>query len=96
VSPDYNDPQYVEQLRRLTPAEGIQIALELTQQFLERERRAVCDAYPDADDDELRVRFVERMYGADLAEGFRKDLEKRRLSGHTLPPLTWCRLEASG
>ena len=66
-------------LREATVEKRLALAFSLTRMVMGLAWRSVQEAYPNADDDELRVRFVARVYGNELAEGLRRDLERRRL-----------------
>jgi hypothetical protein len=68
-------------LREAGVEKRLALALSLTQVTMELAKRAVRERYPDADEDELKVRFVAQVYGSELAEGFRQYLEQRHQRG---------------
>lgn len=65
-------------LREATVAARASLAISLTQITLQLTWRALREAHPTADADELAVRFVTHCYGFALGEGFRRDLAARR------------------
>ena len=65
--------------RNATPAQRASLARSLSRTTLRLARRAIRDAYPAADGNELAVRFVAQVYGRELAESLRRDLEARQL-----------------
>jgi hypothetical protein len=73
----------LELLRNATTGQRAALARSLSRTTMRLARRAIREVYPDADDDELAVRFVAHFYGPELAEGVRRHLETRRL--HSQP-----------
>jgi hypothetical protein len=69
-------------LREATVEKRLALAFSLTRTTMGLAWRSVREDYPGADDDELRVRFVERVYGLELAEDFRRHLKRRRQEQH--------------
>ena len=63
--------------REATVAKRLALAFSLTRTTMRLAWRSVENDYPEAGDDELKVRFVDRVYGPELAEGLRRDLERR-------------------
>ena len=57
----------IELLRAATPARRAALARSLTSHTLGLARRAIREANPGADPDELRVRYVAAVYGRELA-----------------------------
>ncbi|MBI2755334.1 MAG: hypothetical protein HYX52_01350 [Chloroflexi bacterium] len=68
----------IELLRAATPARRAALARSLTGHTLGLARRAIREANPGADADELRVRYVAAVYGQDLASQFQQFLACRR------------------
>lgn len=64
------DPQ-VELMRSLKPAERAAMALRLSSEFIALSRRAIRRSFPELDEAEQRLKFVEIHYGAALAERVR-------------------------
>jgi hypothetical protein len=67
----------IELLRRAGPTHRVQMALRLSAQVISLARRAIRRSFPDATEEEVGVRFVERQYGQELAEGLRRRLAQR-------------------
>jgi hypothetical protein len=68
----------VEQARRMTPQERIHKALELTAIAITKERKAIAEANPHLDEQEVNLLWMEQAYGKDLADQVRADLARRR------------------
>lgn len=68
-------------LRGSTIARRASLARALTATTIELTRRALREANPAADPDELAVRFVGLCYGRELADGLRRDLESAPPAG---------------
>jgi len=69
----------IELLRNASPARRATLALALSQTTIDLAKRAIKDAHPTDEPDELSVRFVGVVYGSALAERIRHALEARRL-----------------
>jgi hypothetical protein len=65
-------------LREASVAARVSLALSLSRMTMALAWRALREAYPTADNDELAVRFVTQHYGPDLGAGLRRDIEARR------------------
>jgi hypothetical protein len=76
--PDAEQVQ-IKLLRDATVASRVSLALSLSRTVMELSWRALADAHPTANADELAVLFVTHCYGPELGEGLRCDLEARRL-----------------
>ena len=66
----------IELIRRKTVSERFALVRSLTAFVIDLSRRAVARANPDLDDDELRLKFIEINYGAELAQRVRDYLKK--------------------
>jgi hypothetical protein len=69
----------LELLRNATVAQRFALASSLTDVVMHLARQALMELYPTDDPDQFAVRFVTHLYGAELGEGLRRDLEARRL-----------------
>lgn len=65
-------------LREKSPAERADVMLRLTDEVVRLSKRAIRDAHPEFTDDQVSVRFVRLHYGDELADGFQRELERRR------------------
>jgi hypothetical protein len=77
TDPDAEKVQF-DLLRQAGPTRRSQMALNLSAQVISLARRALRRADPDASDDEIKLRFVELHYGAELAAEVRRYLAARR------------------
>lgn len=59
--------RYFELLRRLTPAERLRKAADLTQTVRWMAEAGIRQRFPQADETEVRVRLAERLYGREVA-----------------------------
>ena len=62
----------------------MQMALSMSSSALSMARKAIKEAHPEASEDDLAVLFVDIVYGHDLAEGYRKALQRRRQEGRAV------------
>lgn len=62
-------PEQIEAFRRMTPAERFAQTVRLSQEHRDRWREAVRAAYPDADEQEIGLLVMERVYGEDVDAG---------------------------
>ena len=67
----------IELLRRAGATRRATIALRLSQDVVERSRRALSDRMPGASEIDVRLRWVELWYGAALASRIRAYLAVR-------------------
>jgi len=77
TTPDAERVQ-IELLRRMSVAQRLALATSLSRTVIGLANRAIRRSMPDADEDEVRVKFVAVHYGDQLAERFRQDLARRR------------------
>jgi hypothetical protein len=70
-------------LRHASVARRLHVAFSLTATVISAARRALGRSWPLLSDRERDLRFVEFHYGADIAEGVRADLERRRRSSES-------------
>ncbi len=68
----------LELLRRAGPDRRLALAFSLSQSVIEMSRSALRRLHPQASDEELGLLWVRQNYGAELADGLRADLERRR------------------
>jgi hypothetical protein len=73
----------IDLLRAAPVARRLHLALQLTATVIGAARRAIGRARPHESPRERDLRFVELHYGADVAAGLRKDLDRR---SRTPPP----------
>jgi hypothetical protein len=69
-------------LREASVQQRLSLAQSLTEMTMQLAWRAIERSNPEADADELAVKFVTHCYGQTLGDGLRRDLEVRR---HFLP-----------
>jgi hypothetical protein len=72
------EPVQLELLRSATVAQRFALAQSLTRVTMQLARQAVMEAHPTDDPDEFAVNFVTHLYGPELGEGLRRDLEARK------------------
>lgn len=65
-------------LRNATVARRATLARSLSATTLQLARRAIEQANPESDENEIAVRFVATAYGPGLAEGLRRHFERTR------------------
>jgi hypothetical protein len=75
------DRVQIELLRRAGPGRRSVLAGKLSADALRLARRAIAEAFPDLDEWEQRAKFLEVQHGKELADGFRRYLARRGLSG---------------
>lgn len=71
------DAVVIEGLRRLSPAERIARAMNLSAFTARLSKRAIANAHPDWSQQEREAFFVELHYGKELADGYRRYLESQ-------------------
>jgi Rv0078B-related antitoxin len=71
------DLAHIEHLRSIGPAERLRICMRLTQEAIDRTRAEIRRRNPGISETEVRIRFVEEWYGAELAQKVREHLERR-------------------
>ncbi len=59
--------RYFELLRRMSPAERLRKAADLTQAVRWMAEVGIRQRFPQADETEVRVRLAERLYGREVA-----------------------------
>ncbi len=64
-------------LRQAGQARRIQIMLSLTQSMFELSRHNLCQTYPHLSEQERNVKFVELLYGPQLANALQTFLQAR-------------------
>ena len=57
--------------------------LKMTEMFFNEVREEIKIELPKWNESEQKIEFVARMYGPTLAEGFRRDLEKKKIYGNS-------------
>ena len=67
----------IDLLREKSIAEKFDMVRSLSQSMIELSKRAIARANKGIDDDQVNIMFVELHYGRALAQGFKKQLEKR-------------------
>lgn len=70
----------IDLLRAAGPGRRLSLALSLTETVFELARSAIRRSMPEASEEEVRLRFVEVHYGADLARDVRAYIERHRRS----------------
>ena len=77
ISPEAYAVQ-LDLLRRMTPEERFRKAYAMTRRCRKMARDAIRRRYPGISEDELRLRFIELVYGQELADEVRKWQEDQR------------------
>jgi hypothetical protein len=67
----------LELLRRAGVARRVALAGSLSRMVIDLARRQLREEHPDATEQELKILFVERHYGPELAAGLREYLRRR-------------------
>ena len=67
----------IECSRKASPAKRFAIVEELSRAAIEGSRDSIRRDYPNANEEEIGLIFVEIHYGKKLADGVRADLERR-------------------
>jgi hypothetical protein len=68
----------IELMRRMSPAQRVAIARSLGARAISLMRRAIRRRYPDATEEEVKLKFIELQYGTELAERVRAYWRDRR------------------
>ena len=71
----------IEWSSNASAAERFAVVEELSRVALEAARDSIRRDYPNANEEEIGLIFVEIHYGKKLADGVRADLERRRRKG---------------
>jgi hypothetical protein len=67
----------IELLRKKTVSERFALVRSLTTFTIELSRRAIARANPDLNPDELRLKYIELVYGKELSQRVRDFLSKK-------------------
>jgi hypothetical protein len=73
------EQEEIERFRRMTPQERCEVAARLTAQAMEQVHRDIERAHPELSFWARRVKFVEILYGAELARRVEGSLVERGL-----------------
>jgi len=68
----------LELIRRASPARRLQACFSFSKSMITLSRAALRERLPELDDLELRLRWVELNYGAELATAVRAQVSSRR------------------
>ena len=68
----------LELIRRASPARRLQACFSFSRSMIALSRATLRDRLPELDDLELRLRWLELSYGADLAAAVRAHVSSRR------------------
>jgi len=77
TSPEVERVQ-IELLRKATPARRFHLARSLSQTMIQVSRANIRRLHPEADQEEIKILFVELYYGKELADRVRAYLERRQ------------------
>jgi hypothetical protein len=77
------DDEQIERARQMTPQQRITEMRRLTSEAILAQRQAIARANPQADEQEVKLLWMEQAYGKDLATRVRQDLERRKNSEKT-------------
>jgi len=69
---------HLDLLRRAGATRRAAMALSLSAQVIDLARRQLRQSHPGASEEEVKLLFVERYYGQDLADDLRRFLATRR------------------
>ncbi len=65
-------------IRSLPPVRHVERTVELSRQLKEMTFAALRRIHPELGEDEIRIFFIERVYGKELADGVREVLARRK------------------
>lgn len=82
------DDLWIDFFRSMTPTERVAISSSLSRDHFHGIRRALVNLFPDADLAELKLKFVQALYGQELSDRVRKGLEGER--AHAISATKWC------
>ena len=77
TSPEIERVQ-IELLRKMSPARKFNLVRSMTRTMIQASRANIQAMHPDADENELRLLFIELYYGKELADRVRVDVERRK------------------
>ena len=77
TSPEVERVQ-IELLRKMSPAKKFSLVRSMTRTMIQASRANIQTLHPDADENELRLLFIELYYGKELADRVRIDDERRK------------------
>ena len=77
TSPEIERVQ-IELLRKMSPARKFNLVRSMTRTMIQASRANIQAMHPDADENELRLLFIELYYGKELADRVRIDIERRK------------------
>ena len=73
------EQEYVERMRKLSPAEKFAIVASLSTSYFQAVREKLRQSYPEASKQELDILFVEQLYGKELSQRLQNHLNKGQL-----------------
>ena len=77
TSPEVERVQ-IELIRKMSPEKKFNLVRSMTQTMIQASRANIQALHPDADENELRLLFIELYYGKELADRVRAYLAKRQ------------------
>ena len=77
TSPEIEREQ-IELLRKMSPARKFHLVRSMSRTMIQASRANIRAMHPEADENELRLLFIELYYGKELAERVRMDSERRK------------------
>jgi hypothetical protein len=80
---ELNSDEYWEYMHGLSKAEKWRQSGAMTKMLFDKVRAEIRAEHLGWSGQERKIEFVARMYGPTLAEGFRRDLEKKKLYGNS-------------
>ncbi len=72
----------IELMRDATFAERFDMCRQMTSFVITKVREDIAREHPDLTQEERKLKFVETVYGQEIADGVRRDI-RRRESAHT-------------
>ncbi len=77
TSPEVERVQ-IELIRKMSPEKKFNLVRSMTRTMIQASRANIQILHPDADENQLRLLFIELYYGKELADRFRMDSERRK------------------
>lgn len=78
TSPEVERVQ-IELIRKMSPAKKFNLVRSMTRTMIQASRANIRALHSDADENELRLLFIELYYGKELANRVRMDSERRKV-----------------
>ncbi len=77
---DSVENKQVELLRKLTPGQRFNLTCSLTHSVIQLSRKAIASSFPELNDKEIDLKFIELNYGKEIAQKF-NGYQEAKLNG---------------